>query len=63
LTGNSNCRQSTVQDTQNKRCRYIVGDEIKYAQEKSILYVIDADGHECKVQIMKQERQKPVPAQ
>ena len=49
----------TVQDMKTRRCRYIVGDEIKYAQDKSILYLIDADGHECKAQVMKQERQKP----
>jgi hypothetical protein len=47
----------TVQDMKTRRCRYIVGDEIKYAQDKSILYLIDADGHECKAQVMKQERQ------
>ena len=53
----------TVQDMQTRQCRYIVGDEIKYAQDKSILYLIDADGHECKAQVMKQERQKPEPKQ
>jgi hypothetical protein len=37
-------------------CRYIVGDPIKYAQEKSVLYLLDADGTECRAQVMTQER-------
>jgi len=37
-------------------CRYIVGDSIQYAQEKSSLYVRDADGKECKLDIVRQER-------
>ncbi len=37
-------------------CRFIVGDEIKYSQEKSRLYVLDADGKECKLEIARQER-------
>lgn len=40
-------------------CRFIVGDSVKYAQEKSRLYVVDADGKECKVDILRQERLKP----
>ena len=37
-------------------CRYIVGDPIQYAQEKGTLYVKDADGKECKLEIARQER-------
>jgi hypothetical protein len=41
-------------------CRFIVGDEYMYWQEKAILHVVDADGKECKVDILRQERlQKP----
>lgn len=37
-------------------CRFIVGDEIKYAQEKRKLCVLDADGKECGLDIVRQER-------
>jgi hypothetical protein len=37
-------------------CRYIVGDTVKYSQEKGILVLLDADGTECKAQVMVQER-------
>ena len=37
-------------------CRFIVGDDVKYSQEKGDLWVLDADGKECKVPILRQER-------
>jgi len=37
-------------------CRFVVGDEVKYAQEKDKMYVLDADGKECKLDILRQER-------
>ncbi|MBS1873868.1 MAG: hypothetical protein JSU00_11680 [Acidobacteria bacterium] len=37
-------------------CRFIVGDEIKYAQEKGTMYVIDVDGKQCRTAILRQER-------
>jgi hypothetical protein len=37
-------------------CRFIVNDEVRYAHEKSKLYVRDADGKECKLDILRQER-------
>jgi hypothetical protein len=37
-------------------CRFIVGDEIKYAQDKRKLYVLDADSKECRLDIVRQER-------
>jgi hypothetical protein len=37
-------------------CRFIVGEQIKYAQEKSDLWVLDVDGKECKVPILRQEK-------
>src|SRR5882724_12006970 len=40
-------------------CRFIVGDDVKYSQDKSTLHVIDTDGKECKVDILRQERLKP----
>ena len=37
-------------------CRLIVNDSVRYAQEKSTVYVIDADGKECKMNLIRQER-------
>jgi hypothetical protein len=37
-------------------CRFIIGEDIKYVQEKGKLIVLDPDGKECKLDIVKQER-------
>lgn len=37
-------------------CPFIVGDNAKYFQEKAILHILDADGKECKVEVLRQER-------
>src|SRR5258708_18522436 len=37
-------------------CRFIVGDNVKYAQDKSNLHILDADGKECKLEILRQNR-------
>ena len=37
-------------------CRFIVGDDVKYYQEKAVLHVLDADNKECKVEVLRQER-------
>jgi hypothetical protein len=42
--------------TGSEDARFVVGDEIKYSQEKSKLFAIDADGRECKLDIVRQER-------
>jgi hypothetical protein len=43
-------------------CRLIINDQVKYAQEKTAMYVLDADGKECKMEIVRQERvEKPKP--
>jgi hypothetical protein len=39
-------------------CRFIVGDDVKFYQDKAILHVIDADGKECKSEVLRQERLK-----
>lgn len=49
----------TVRDDGRKPCRYIVGDHIKYVQDKLVMYLIDADGAECRAQVMKQEHVPP----
>jgi len=47
-------------------CRFVVGEDVKYAQEKGDLWVLDEDGKECKVTILKQQKRdadaKPVGA-
>jgi hypothetical protein len=40
-------------------CRYIVGEDVKYSQEKGYLWVLDPDGRECKVPILRQEVKHP----
>ena len=42
--------------TRKHGCRFIVGEEIKYAQEKDRLYILDADGKECRLDILRQEK-------
>jgi hypothetical protein len=37
-------------------CRFVIGDTVKYYQDKGSLHVIDADGKECKTEIVRQER-------
>jgi hypothetical protein len=38
------------------RCRFVVGDNIGYAQDRGTLHVLDADGKECKMEILRQEK-------
>lgn len=40
----------------NKGCRYIVGDEIRYMQDRKNLHILDEDGRKCVVEIIRQER-------
>ena len=37
-------------------CRFVIGEDIKYVQEKDKLIVLDPDGKECRLDIVKQER-------
>ena len=39
----------------NGWCLLIQGEEIKYFQDSRRLYVVDADGYKCKLDILKQE--------
>jgi hypothetical protein len=36
-------------------CRFVIGEDIKYAQEKGYLWVLDPDGKECKIPIIRQQ--------
>ena len=40
-------------------CRFIVGDFALYYQEGAKLHVLDEDGKECKLDIVRQQRIKP----
>lgn len=44
----------------NSWCLLIQGEEIKYSQDNRRLYVIDADGYKCRLDILKQEK-RPSP--
>lgn len=37
-------------------CRFVVNDDVRFYQDKNTLHVIDADGKECKTDIIRQER-------
>ena len=37
-------------------CRFVVGDNVRYSQDRTKLYVLDADGKECKLDIARQQR-------
>ncbi len=37
-------------------CRFVISDDVKYYQDKTTLHVIDADGKECKLDVLRQER-------
>ena len=39
-------------------CRFVIGDDVKYVQEKSKLRVLDADTKECVLDIVRQERRQ-----
>ena len=39
----------------NGWCLLIQGEEIKYSEDSRRLYVVDADGYKCKLDILKQE--------
>jgi len=36
-------------------CRFVIGEDIKYAQEKGYLWVLDPDGKECKIPVIRQQ--------
>lgn len=39
-----------------KNCRFIVGDDVRYRDEKDKMHIVDADGKDCEGQIVRQER-------
>jgi uncharacterized protein len=49
-----------IEGIANRRhgCRFIVNDTVRFYQDKAILHVVDADGKECRTDIVRQERLK-----
>jgi hypothetical protein len=47
---------SAIASLRQHGCRFVIGDSLRYAQEKGKFYAIDADGRECKLAIVRQER-------
>jgi hypothetical protein len=45
-----------ILDHDKHPCRFIVGDDVKYVQQKGKVYVLDADARGCKIDILRQER-------
>jgi hypothetical protein len=39
-------------------CRFVVGEDVKYSQDKGDLYILDADEKECKSPILRQEKRQ-----
>jgi hypothetical protein len=37
-------------------CRFIVGDDVSFYQQKATLHVVDVDSKECKAEVLRQER-------
>lgn len=52
-------RLVTALGNRKRGCRVVIGESVRYAQEKAHLYLIDADGKECKLAIVRQERRPP----
>jgi hypothetical protein len=61
ITGGSSTAEAVGHAIANRRhgCHFIVGDDIRFWQEKAVLHVFDADRKECKVDILRQERLAP----
>jgi len=50
-----------VIDHRKHPCPFIEGDDIQYEHQKAKLDVLDADGKECKLDIIRQVRLEPKP--
>ena len=47
---------SAIASLMHHSCRFVIGDYVRYAQDRGKLFVIGADGTECKFDIVRQER-------
>ena len=53
---NTNPVAAAMKDKSNRQhCRLIIGDPVKYSQSHGTLFVIDADGKRCAMDILRQE--------
>jgi hypothetical protein len=60
IQGDDNIYTAQERHAWNSWCLLIQGEEIKYSQDNRRLYVIDADGYKCRLDILKQEK-RPLP--
>jgi len=60
IRGDDNIYTAQERHAWNSWCLLIQGEEIKYSQDNRRLYVIDADGYKCRLDILKQEK-RPLP--
>ncbi len=60
IQGDDNIYTAQERHAWNGWCLLIQGEEIKYSQENRRLYIIDADGYRCRLDILKQEK-RPSP--
>ncbi len=60
IQGDDNIYTAQERHAWNSWCLLIQGEEIKYSQDNRRLYVIDADGYKCRLDIVKQEK-RPLP--
>jgi len=60
IQGDDNIYTAQEKHPWNGWCLLIQGEEIKYSQDDRRLYIIDADGYKCRLDILKQEK-RPLP--
>jgi hypothetical protein len=60
IRGNDNIYTAEERHAWNGWCLLIQGEDIRYSQDNRSLYVIDADGYKCRLDILKQEK-RPLP--
>jgi hypothetical protein len=60
IRGDDNIYTAQERHAWNGWCLLIQGEEIRYSQDSRRLYIIDADGYKCRLDILKQEK-RPSP--
>ena len=56
IQGDDNVYTAEERHAWNSWCLLIQGEEIKYSQDRRRLYIVDADGYKCRLDILKQEK-------
>jgi hypothetical protein len=60
ISGDNNIYTAEERHAWNGWCLLIQGEDIRYSEDNRSLYVIDADGNKCRLDILKQEK-RPAP--